>query len=163
MATRNMHVVRVGDERLSVEIGQAGELHIAGLDGEWTVTATPDEGGYLVEQGETRHRVFVAGEGDRVQAFVDGEVYEMEVEREGRSSRAAGRSHVDPLTVPMPARVVSIFVSEGQVVTRGELLVTLEAMKMQLPLKAPRDGTVRAITCREGDLVQPGTPVVELA
>jgi 3-methylcrotonyl-CoA carboxylase alpha subunit len=38
----------------------------------------------------------------------------------------------------------------------------LEAMKMELTIKAPRDGRVKAIACRAGDLVQPGVPLIEL-
>jgi biotin carboxyl carrier protein len=158
---RTTHTVHLGNERFAVEIGEDRELRIAGFDGAWTVNPTGD-GAFLVGQGERRRHVFVAADGDRVQAFVDGEVYDLLVEREGRAPRAAGRVH-EPLTVPMPARVVRIFVAEGQAITRGDLLMTLEAMKMQLPLKAPRDGTVRKISCREGDLVQPGAPVVEIA
>ena len=48
-------------------------------------------------------------------------------------------------------------------VRRGDVLVMLEAMKMELPLRAPHDGVVRAVRCAPGDLVQPGAPLVELA
>ncbi len=104
----------------------------------------------------------VASVGDRIQAFADGEFYDFHVEREGRVRRVAGRTHVESLTVPMPARVVKVLVAEGQAVKRGDVLVTLEAMKMELPLKAPRDGSVRSVACRVGDLVQPGMAVLEL-
>jgi biotin carboxyl carrier protein len=40
--------------------------------------------------------------------------------------------------------------------------VMLEAMKMELPIKAPRDGIVKAIACRPGELVQPAVPLLEL-
>jgi biotin carboxyl carrier protein len=53
-------------------------------------------------------------------------------------------------------------VEPGQRVTKGDLLVMLEAMKMELPVKAPRDAVVRAIACRPGELVQPGMPLLEL-
>jgi biotin carboxyl carrier protein len=62
----------------------------------------------------------------------------------------------------MPATVSSISVVAGQPVARGDVLIMLEAMKMELPIKAPRDGVVKAIACREGDLVQPGVPLLEL-
>ena len=38
----------------------------------------------------------------------------------------------------------------------------LEAMKMELPIKAPRDGSVKSIACQPGELVQPGVPLLEL-
>ena len=61
-----------------------------------------------------------------------------------------------------PATVVRIAVKPGDRVSQGDLLVALEAMKMELPIRAPRDGVVPAIHCAEGDLVQPGTPLVDM-
>jgi biotin carboxyl carrier protein len=62
----------------------------------------------------------------------------------------------------MPATVVAVKVTPGQQVEEGELLITLEAMKMELPIKAPRAGRVRSIACREGEIVQSGVPLLEL-
>ena len=66
------------------------------------------------------------------------------------------------LSAPMPATVVKVFVEPGARVAKGETLVMLEAMKMELPVKAPRDGVVRAVRCEPGELVQPGVDLVEL-
>jgi acetyl-CoA/propionyl-CoA carboxylase biotin carboxyl carrier protein len=66
------------------------------------------------------------------------------------------------LAAPMPATVASIHVSPGQDVATGDLLVMLEAMKMELPIRAPRAGRVKAVACRRGELVQPGVALVEL-
>ena len=67
------------------------------------------------------------------------------------------------LSAPMPGTVIEIEVALGQHVRAGDVLLTLEAMKMELPLRAPRDGVVAAIRCAPGELVQPGPPLVELA
>jgi biotin carboxyl carrier protein len=58
----------------------------------------------------------------------------------------------------MPATVVAIAVREGQQVTAGDVLIRLEAMKMELPIRSPRDATVIAIKCREGELAA-GNPL----
>jgi 3-methylcrotonyl-CoA carboxylase alpha subunit len=42
------------------------------------------------------------------------------------------------------------------------VLIVLEAMKMELPIRTAAEGVVRAVSCREGELVQPGTVLVEL-
>jgi biotin carboxyl carrier protein len=63
----------------------------------------------------------------------------------------------------MPATVVRIEVSPEQTVTKDSLLVMLEAMKMELPIRAPRDGRVTAIHCRVGEIVQPGVPLLEIS
>jgi 3-methylcrotonyl-CoA carboxylase alpha subunit len=66
------------------------------------------------------------------------------------------------MAAPMPATVRAIPVSAGHTVSAGDVLIVLEAMKMELAIKAPRAGTVRALHCVPGELVQPGVPLVEL-
>ena len=79
------------------------------------------------------------------------------------SSRGpAGASDNGALSSPMPATVAAIEVKPGDQVEAGDLLVTLEAMKMELPIRSPRNGRVKAVNCQKGDLVQPGVPLVEL-
>ena len=63
---------------------------------------------------------------------------------------------------PMPATVVSINASKGQSVNEGDTVIVLEAMKMELPIKAPRRGVVKAVHCAKGDLVQPGLVLLEI-
>jgi biotin carboxyl carrier protein len=48
-------------------------------------------------------------------------------------------------------------------VRRGEALLKLEAMKMELLVRAPRDGIVRAVNCRQGEVVAPGVPLVDIS
>ena len=67
------------------------------------------------------------------------------------------------LSAPMPATVTAVNVTIGQAVVKGDVLLTLEAMKMEMPVRAPRDGVVRRIGCGVGDLVKPGVPLVELS
>ena len=62
----------------------------------------------------------------------------------------------------MPATVRRIEVKPGQAVRRGDVLIVLEAMKMELPVRATADGTVARLNCREGELVQPGQELAEL-
>jgi len=62
----------------------------------------------------------------------------------------------------MPATVVTVNTAVGATVTEGQTLIVLEAMKMELPIKAPRAGVVKAVLCAKGDLVQPGVNLLEL-
>ncbi|MGH7342323.1 MAG: acetyl-CoA carboxylase biotin carboxyl carrier protein subunit [Candidatus Rokuibacteriota bacterium] len=66
------------------------------------------------------------------------------------------------LASPMPATVALVTVAPGQTVARGDVLIMLEAMKMELPIIAPRDGRVKSVACVPGELVQPGVPLVDL-
>lgn len=104
-------------------------------------------------------RAWAVGEGDTRWVFIDGAAYVFEVKRQGRRGAS---SHQGSLSAPMPATVLRINVGAGTAVKKGDTLLVLEAMKMELPVRAPGDGTVKAVTCREGELVQPGAPLVEM-
>ena len=67
-----------------------------------------------------------------------------------RSGDAAGGSRV---SAPMPGRIVVTRVQAGDRVSEGQELLVMEAMKMELALKAPRDGVVAGLLAREGDFV----------
>jgi biotin carboxyl carrier protein len=58
--------------------------------------------------------------------------------------------------------VVRVEVRVGDTVRRGDTVIILEAMKMELPVRAPADGRVTAVHCQPGDLVQPGTALIEI-
>ena len=76
-----------------------------------------------------------------------------------RASASAGRD----LTAPMPATVIKVQVKPGDAVKKGDVVVVLEAMKMELPLRALGDGVVSAVRCRQGDLVQADATLVEFS
>ena len=102
-----------------------------------------------------------SGRARRVWVFVDGEVVEVDSRPRTPAPPAAIEDDA-ALSAPMPARVLSITVEPGQRVAKGDVLVTLEAMKMELPVRAPRDGTVAAVSCQTGRMVNAGDHLVEL-
>ena len=73
----------------------------------------------------------------------------------GRSHPAAVSSGHD-LTAPMQGTIVRVEVEDGQQVTEGDLVIVLEAMKMEQPIKAHRSGTVRSLSASVGDTVTAG-------
>ena len=58
------------------------------------------------------------------------------------------------ILAPMPGRIIAVEVTEGQIVTKGQKLLTLEAMKMEHTLVAPFDGTVAELSAVAGGQVQ---------
>jgi len=62
----------------------------------------------------------------------------------------------------MPGVVTKVHVAVGEAVKQGQPLVAIEAMKMEHVLRAPRDGRVRAIAARRGEMVNGGATLVEL-
>ncbi len=80
--------------------------------------------------------------------------------------RAAGAAGADAsdgaILSPMPGRVIAVAVAAGEAVTKGQKLLTLEAMKMEHSLTAPFDGTVAQLNAREGGQVSEGTLLVKI-
>jgi biotin carboxyl carrier protein len=74
---------------------------------------------------------------------------------------AHGPAH-EEVRAPMTGKIVRIAVGAGDAVAEDDLLVILEAMKMEYRLTAPRAGTVETIQCREGELVDLGATLVRL-
>ena len=80
-------------------------------------------------------------------------------------ARAASRKKDDgggSLEAPMPGKVVKVLVEVGDVVVKGQVLLAVEAMKMEHALKAPRAGRVRELRAAAGDQVVPGAPLIVL-
>ena len=140
-------------------------------------------GQYRIVDGTRQRVAYAAGPPEARWVFLDGRVYVINTVRlkpddttdaADTAYVASGFSRTDvapsisrtdeelALAAPMPSTVASIHVAAGQEVATGDLLVTLEAMKMQLPIRAPRPGRVKTLACRRGDLVQAGVPLVEL-
>jgi 3-methylcrotonyl-CoA carboxylase alpha subunit len=152
-------------------------VHLSASDREWTVEVSGDDVQLRDGADPIRvvrapdHRFTVASGGhevhatavrcaDEVWVAVDGDVWVFAV---GRAVARGGVAEQDALAVPMPATVVRVDVAPGQQVRVGDQLIALEAMKMELAIRAPRDAVVSAVHCRVGELVQPGRPLVSLS
>ena len=125
-------------------------------------TEATNDGAVRIDDGNPvapapRARAVVSGDARWV--FLDGETYEFHVVR-GSRRKTAG--HAASLAAPMPATVLRLNVAAGDRVRRGDTLVVLEAMKMELPVRAPSDALVEAVHCREGEIVQPGVSLIDL-
>lgn len=102
----------------------------------------------------------VARHSGSVWVWCRGGVYEF-TNASGRTSAAS--EHAGDLLAPMPGRVRRTLVSAGDSVTKGQVVMVLEAMKMEHAIRAPRDGVVTRIAHGEGDLVEAGVALAELA
>jgi len=69
----------------------------------------------------------------------------------------------ETVSAPMPGNIIRVDVKEGDKVTSGQILVILEAMKMENEIVAPKDGTVVQIVTSKGAVVETGSPLVVIA
>ena len=74
----------------------------------------------------------------------------------------AGAAGAVAVTAPMPGKILGVKAYAGQAVKRGQVLLILEAMKMENEIVAPQDGTVATINVAVGDSVEPGATLATL-
>lgn len=110
--------------------------------------------------GATR-QVPYSGSGGQVELQWDGEIIRAEVSAMRRARRAGAAAH--SLSAPMPGQILKIFVELGDVVSKGDPLIVLEAMKMEHQIAAPWNGRIESIGCAVGELVQPGVDLILVA
>ncbi|GER22654.1 acetyl-/propionyl-CoA carboxylase subunit alpha [Zafaria cholistanensis] len=83
--------------------------------------------------------------------------------RAARAGGPAGTASGDDLTSPMQGTIVKVAVSDGDTVAEGDLIVVLEAMKMEQPLTAHKAGVVSGLSATAGDTVSAGTVLASIA
>jgi biotin carboxyl carrier protein len=125
------------------------------------------DGLYRVEVDGRSELVYVAGPAADPWLFWNGHVYrgdfaEHPASIRSTAARASAGQSAAGIAAPMPATVLKVLVTPGQAVRKGETVIVLEAMKMEMPLKALGDGTVTAVRCREGELVRADDVLVEV-
>lgn len=115
---------------------------------------------------------------------VNGTTYQVTVEENGAGAPAAAGAPVNAapaapaapakaaapagaqggvkVEAPMTGKILGVKASVGQAVKKGDVLLVLEAMKMENDIVAPQDGTVASINCAAGDAVETGAVLATL-
>jgi 3-methylcrotonyl-CoA carboxylase alpha subunit len=96
--------------------------------------------------------------GSALHIWCGGRVFEVEK----ASSLGARPRETGNLVSPMPGRVRKVEVAAGDRVERGQVVVVVEAMKMEHAIRSPRQGIVGSVLFKEGDLVDAGVELVEI-
>ncbi len=111
-----------------------------------------------------------AGGPESYQVVVDGRAYSVTVSQGGEvtqvapapAATAAPAGAGQAVPAPLAGTIFKINVAEGQHVSSGDVIMILEAMKMETEVRSPADGTVQAIQVKEGDTVQVGDSLLTL-
>jgi biotin carboxyl carrier protein len=157
----------LGSEESTLRVADSGEVTFDDGSASLTVDAVTGGAARTVRvsggDGQAPQRANVALTGNTAWVFVDGDVFEIDLEdAQHDRARRRDRSSEGALAAPMPATVSKVLVAVGQEVAAGDTLLLLEAMKMEMPIKAPHAGRIAAIQCQVGELVQPGVPLIEV-
>ena len=138
---------------VSVDAGARTPLHEAALLADDTLA---------VRIGERRRQARYLLAGTRVYLWTGREQYELLTE-DPRTDEFTASAASGGLSTPLPGVVVAVAVAVGQQVAAGEVLMVIEAMKMEHTISAPYAGTVQAIHFARGDRVPEGSELLALA
>lgn len=123
--------------------------------------AETGDGGWLLTLPDGRTRGYVARDGDARHVHAAGQHITLTVDSPARRRRRSGAG-AGELTAEMPGQVIDVRVREGDAVSAGDVLIVLEAMKMEIRVTAPADGTVKALLVSTGDVVERGQRLAEV-
>ncbi|HUW17393.1 MAG TPA: biotin carboxylase N-terminal domain-containing protein [Actinomycetes bacterium] len=165
------HRAVVSDEAFApADPEQPFTIHTRWIETEFDNTVTPFDGA-AAEAGPTpaRERVTVEVDGKRLEVVLPAGLGSgipaagtAAAPRRASRRKAGAAASGDALTTPMQGTIVKIAVAEGDQVESGQLVVVIEAMKMEQPLNAHKTGTVSALNAELGQTLSSGAVICEI-
>jgi acetyl-CoA/propionyl-CoA carboxylase, biotin carboxylase, biotin carboxyl carrier protein len=161
-------------------VGDEGgfSVHTRWIETEWDNTIEPFTGGEPLDEEDVQPRQTVVVEvgGRRLEVSLPGDlalgngvggagvsgVIRKKPKPRKRGAHAGAAASGDAVTAPMQGTVVKVAVEEGQQVAAGDLVVVLEAMKMENPVTAHKDGTITGLAVEAGAAITQGTVLAEI-
>jgi acetyl-CoA/propionyl-CoA carboxylase biotin carboxyl carrier protein len=167
------HRAIVRDAAFASEKPEGFTVHTRWIETEWDNTVEPFSGGDVpAEDAEPRQTVVVEVGGRRLEVSLPGDLAigggggKAASAKAKPRKRAGGKSGAaasgDAVTAPMQGTIVKVAVEDGQQVEAGDLVVVLEAMKMENPVTAHKAGTVTGLNAASGSTVSQGTVLCEI-
>ena len=161
--------MKLAFDNTTLELKSNGNRYIIALDDKTaTVEFLRAENGKLdlLIDGK-RVTAYVSSDNAKRWVTVDGRTFLL-TKSSGATSyskgkqRGAGGDQASGLTAPMPGLVRSVNVVEGESVTKGQTLLVLEAMKMEIRIHAPMEGVVKKLLVKQGQTVEREQVLVEI-
>lgn len=163
------YFVNINGRDLEVEIvDRAGKLDVTinGEPADFRYDEVDKEGQVALVMDDRGYAVSVAGTRNDYHVTLAGHAYAVEIEDEReRAAHAAERERSKGggvVKAVMPGVVVELCIAEGDIVTEGQPLLILEAMKMQNEIGAPSEGRVKRIHCTAGQAVSAGAKLIDI-
>ncbi len=156
-------MTRLAFDNVALDVTSDGKAYSVALDGH-------DHRVELLESSDGRlellidgHRVlaYVSSEGQRRWVSIGGRTFVL-TEASTFRRTAAAHDGSSELSAPMPGQVRAVNINAGESVAKGQVLVVLEAMKMEIRLQAPFDGTVSSVNAEVGQTVERDQVLVKL-
>ncbi|MBL8925592.1 MAG: acetyl/propionyl/methylcrotonyl-CoA carboxylase subunit alpha [Pseudonocardia sp.] len=166
------HRLVVADAAFAPSSDEHFTVHTRWIETEWDNTVAPFDGGVETEDAEPRQSVVVEVGGRRLEVslppdFALGgnagqQLPAVRTTTRKRHGKGAPVASGDAVTAPMQGTVIKVAVSEGDTITTGDLVVVLEAMKMENPVTAHKSGVVTSLAAEPGGSVNQGAVLCEI-
>jgi biotin carboxyl carrier protein len=155
--------VLVGSKEYKVDVS-SGNMTVDGERIQANLIPLNGEGLYMFRAGDRRRELHVDSRGKSAYAVTSrGHHVLARVENAANLFRRRADTGVaNDLIAPMPGMVVQVLVREGEMVKRGQVLVVLESMKMQMEMRSPRDGCILKVAVQPKSAVEKGSLLLKL-
>ncbi len=123
-------------------------------------------GAWLIDMNGIRHTVYTAAQGNERHVHADGQSFTLTVPDARESARRRSTHSADgtaALNAQMPGKVTTVLAAAGDHVERGQTLMILEAMKMEIRVNAPEAGIVMRLLVETGQIVERGQLLAEIS
>jgi acetyl-CoA/propionyl-CoA carboxylase biotin carboxyl carrier protein len=166
------HRLVVDDPAFAATSDEDFTVHTRWIETEWNNTVEPFTGGEGADAEETpRQTVVVEVGGRRLEVSLPGDLAigggapaaaAKAAPRKRGSGKGGSAVSGDAVTAPMQGTIIKVAVSDGDTVSAGDLVVVLEAMKMENPVTAHKAGTITGMSATQGSSVSQGTVICEI-
>jgi biotin carboxyl carrier protein len=143
-------------DNITLDLKQNGKSYTVALDDKPATTEIiyAENGKLDLLIDGKRVTAFISSDGAKRWVTINGQTFVL-TKGSGARKSASGHHHAaGELTAPMPGQVRAVNVSEGDAVTKGQTLLVLEAMKMEIRIQAPIDGIVSKLLVKQGQTVE---------
>ncbi|WP_211241321.1 acetyl/propionyl/methylcrotonyl-CoA carboxylase subunit alpha [Pseudonocardia spinosispora] len=167
------HRLVVEDPAFAANTEDGFTVHTRWIETEWDNTVPPFTGGEGAdEESSERQTVVVEVGGRRLEVSLPGDLAlgggggaaagAKKPPRKRAGGKGGGAVSGDAVTAPMQGTIIKVAVSDGDTVSAGDLVVVLEAMKMENPVTAHKDGTITGLSAEAGGSISQGTVICEI-
>jgi acetyl-CoA/propionyl-CoA carboxylase biotin carboxyl carrier protein len=170
----DFHRLVVNDPAFAALSEDEFTVHTRWIETEWNNTVAPfvSEPAEAAEQDSARQTVVVEVGGRRLEVSLPSDLAlgggsggpggARKAPRKRAGGKAGASVSGDAVTAPMQGTIIKVAVSDGDTVSAGDLVVVLEAMKMENPVTAHKDGTITGLSASAGSSISQGTVICEI-
>jgi biotin carboxyl carrier protein len=154
------YIASSSDQEMEIEINAEDEIIVDGQKYAIDFRSIAGQPIYSLLINGSSYEALVQPSEQGLEVLLHGQMFHVSIDdermrrlRQISEPKTTERGEFD-LKSPMPGLIILISVQEGQKVSKGDRLITLESMKMQNELKSPRDGIIRSLRIKSGDYVE---------